>query len=94
MSSFNREQFLFRLIASIVVLQLMLYALGAGVCAYRYSTAKDPGAICAPLREGLDGAVETALNVVLALLGGGAVAVSTISKRRDDPPPPEDDPRY
>jgi hypothetical protein len=95
--SFNRERFLLRLIASVVVAQFAFYGLGAMVCSYRFasSNAKLTEGACQPLQVNLNRSVEIALNVLLALLGAGAVAADAMNgKRRDEPTPPEDDPRY
>jgi len=85
---FNRERFLLKLVAAILLIQLALYGLGAGVCAYRYassSTAALSEGACRPLREGLDAAVETALNVLLALLGAGALAMGPRTENKKRP---------
>jgi hypothetical protein len=99
--TFNRERFLLRLIAGVVVAELAFYGVGTAACAWRFASSSINSPICRPLREGLNGAVETALNVLLALLGAGAVAADAMSgkgKRREDekpsPPPEENDPRY
>ncbi len=95
--TFNRERFLLRLIAGVVVAQLAFYGIGSLACSYRYasSNAKLTEGACQPMQVNLNRSVEIALNVLLALLGAGAVAAGAISdRRRDDPPPPEDDPRY
>ena len=87
---FNRERFLLKLVAAILLIQLALYGLGAGVCAYRYASSSSTAAAlsegaCRPLREGLDAAVETALNVLLALLGAGALAMGPRTENKKRP---------
>ena len=86
---FNRERFLLKLVAAILLIQLALYGLGAGVCAYRYASSSSTAGLsegaCRPLREGLDAAVETALNVLLALLGAGALAMGPRTENKKRP---------
>jgi hypothetical protein len=102
MTEFNRERFLLRLIAGVVLAQLAFYGMGAMVCSYRFasSNAKLTEGACQPLQANLNRSSEVALNVLLALLGAGAVALDAMSgkeKRREDEkpsPPPEDDARY
>jgi hypothetical protein len=103
MTEFNRERFLLRLIAGVVLAQLAFYGVGAMVCSYRFasSNAKLTEGACQTLQLNINRSSEIALNVLLALLGAGAVAADAMSgkgKRREDekpsPPPEENDPRY
>jgi hypothetical protein len=100
MTEFNRERFLLRLIAGVVLAQLAFYGVGAMVCSYRFasSNAKLTEGACQPLQLSVNRAVEISLNVLLALLGASAVAADAINGKRKDEssnrPPPEDDPRY
>jgi hypothetical protein len=100
---FNKERFLLRLVAAVVISPLALYGIGAIACSVKYmisgSTAEGR---CQPLQANLNRSTEVAMNVLLALLGGGALAVDAASnrperKREDEPTrpvPPEQDPRF
>ncbi len=83
---FNRERFLLRLIAAAVAIPLVLYGIGAVSCSVKYLIAGTQGtATCSLLQSNLNKSTETALAILLALLGGGAIAADAAnSKRRED----------
>lgn len=94
---FNRERFIIRMIAGVIIAQMALYGVGAVVCSYRFasSNAELTQGACQPLQAQLNRAVEISLNILLALLGAGALAVSGSKQEPRKPePPPENDPRY
>jgi hypothetical protein len=104
---FNRERFLLKLIAGVIIAQLSFYGLGAMVCAWRYVVSgRAVVGACQPLQANLNRQAEIALNVLLALLGAGAVTAEAISDRRSrrrqdeegsgpplPPEPPQERPR-
>ncbi len=80
---FNRERFLLKLIAGVVVAQLSFYGLGSMACAWKYAVSgRASDGACQPLQANLNRSTEIALNVLLALLGAGAVTAEAISDRR------------
>ena len=108
---FHRERFLLRLVAAVVVTPLALYGIGAIACSAKYAISGTSGtATCVVLQQNLGRSTETALSVLLALLGGGALAVDAANQRRREeaedqgppaveppptrPMPPEQDERF
>ncbi|WP_094556734.1 hypothetical protein [Synechococcus sp. 1G10] len=75
--SFNRERFLLRLVAVVLIAEVSLYAFGAGVCAWRSAQQLVPqGGLCARFDNAVHTAFGVALNTLLALLGGKALSDS------------------
>lgn len=97
--TFNRERFIIRMIAGVIIAQITMYGFGSVVCSFRFasSTASLTQGACQPLQTNLNRSVEIALNILLALLGAGAIAVSATSpskssSRKETPLPAEPDP--
>jgi hypothetical protein len=80
---FNKERFLLRLVAAVVISPLALYGIGAIACSVKYtiSGSASEGA-CQTLQANLGRSTESALSVLLALLGGGALAVDAANQKR------------
>ena len=75
--TFNRERFLLRLVALVLIAEVSLYAFGAGVCAWRGAQQQVPqGGLCARFDNAVHTAFGVALNTLLALLGGKALSGS------------------
>jgi hypothetical protein len=74
---FQRERFLLRLVALILIGEVLLFALGAATCiAQSRRSQLPPGSICHRVDSSLEAAFAVALNTLLALLGGKAVGDS------------------
>ena len=75
---FQRERFLLRLVALILIGEVLLFAVGAAACIVQArSRPLPPGSICHRVDNSLEAAFAVALNTLLALLGGKAVGEST-----------------
>lgn len=75
---FQRERFLLRLVALILIGEVLLFAVGAAACIVQArSRPLPPGSICHRVDSSLEAAFAVALNTLLALLGGKAVGEST-----------------
>ena len=74
---FDRERFLFVLLAAVIISEFSIYLLAGTVCAWRlvFLDAK----ACPEFLMRLHTATESALNLILALLGGAAIG-SSISR--------------
>lgn len=74
---FNRERFLLRLVAVVLIAEVSLYVFGVGVCAWRGAQQQLPqGGLCARFDNAVHTAFGVALNTLLALLGGKALSDS------------------
>lgn len=74
---FQRERFLLRLVALILIGEVLLFALGAATCIVQARSRPLPqGSICHRVDSSLEAAFAVALNTLLALLGGKAVGDS------------------
>ncbi len=74
---FNRERFLLRLVALVLIAEVSLYSFGAGVCAWRSAQQLVPqGGLCTRFDNAIHAAFGVALNTLLALLGGKALSDS------------------
>lgn len=71
---FNRERFLFTLLAAVILTELLVYLTGTAVCSYRslYGLVKD-GA-CLSFLDRLRAAFDATTQTLLGLLGGVALA--------------------
>ena len=77
-SGFQRERFLLRLVALILIGEVLLFTLAAGHCiVYARRSPLPPGSICHRVDSSLEASFAVALNTLLALLGGKAVGDST-----------------
>ena len=73
-SGFQRERFLLRLVALILIGEVLLFTLAAGHCIVHARRSPLPqGSICQRVDSSLEAAFAVALNTLLALLGGKAV---------------------
>ena len=74
---FQRERFLLRLVALILIGEVLLFALGAATCIVQSRRSPLPqGSLCHRVDSSLEAAFAVALNTLLALLGGKAVGDS------------------
>ena len=71
---FDRERFVFKILAVVIGTQLLIYSLTAGVCGQRALDGRPVGQICPGTLEQLQGGFDSALNLLLALLGGAAIS--------------------
>ena len=71
---FDRERFVFRILAGVIGTQLLIFTLAAGVCDLRYMTGQPVGQMCPSTLEQLQGGFDSTLNLLLALLGGAALS--------------------
>ncbi len=71
---FDRERFLFVLLAGVIISEFAIYILGAGICGWRliFYGARD----CPEFMQRLQTATDSTLNLILALLGGAAIGSS------------------
>ncbi|MDM7937053.1 MAG: hypothetical protein QUV06_06315 [Cyanobium sp. CZS 48M] len=75
---FQRERFLLRLVALILIGEVLLFALGAATCIVQSRRSPLPqGSLCHRVDSSLEAAFAVALNTLLALLGGKAVGDNT-----------------
>lgn len=75
---FQRERFLLRLVALILIGEVLLFAVAAAACIGQARRSPlPPGSICQRVDSSLEAAFAVALNTLLALLGGKAVGDST-----------------
>lgn len=71
---FQRERFLLRLVALILIGEVLLFSLAAAHCIAQARRSPLPqGSICQRVDSSLEAAFAVALNTLLALLGGKAV---------------------
>ena len=72
---FDRERFVFKILAVVIGTQLLIYSLAAGVCGQRAlsSEGRSIGQICPGTLEQLQGGFDSTLKLLLALLGGAAL---------------------
>jgi hypothetical protein len=71
---FQRERFLLRLVALILIGEVLLFTLAATHCIVHARRSPLPqGSICQRVDSSLEAAFAVALNTLLALLGGKAV---------------------
>jgi hypothetical protein len=74
---FQRERFLLRLVALILIGEVLLFAVGAAACIVQARSRPLPqGSLCQRVDSSLEAAFAVALNTLLALLGGKAVGDS------------------
>jgi hypothetical protein len=71
---FNRERFVFQILAVVIGTQLLIYTLAAGVCGQRALVGRPVGQICPGTLEQLQGGFDSTLKLLLALLGGAALS--------------------
>jgi len=71
---FDRERFVFQMLAVVIGTQLLIYSLAAGVCGQRAMEGRPIGQICPGTLEKLQGGFDSTLNLLLALLGGAALS--------------------
>jgi hypothetical protein len=67
---FDRERFVFKILAVVIGTQLLIYSLAAGVCGQRALEGRPVGQICPGTLEQLQGGFDSTLKLLLALLGG------------------------
>jgi hypothetical protein len=70
---FDRERFVFKILAVVIGTQLLIYSLAAGVCGQRTLEGRPVGQICPGTLEQLQGGFDSTLKLLLALLGGAAL---------------------
>ena len=70
---FNREHFVFKILAVVISAQLLVYGLAAGICGQRSMAGRAVGQVCPGMLEQLQGGFDSTLNLLLALLGGAAL---------------------
>jgi hypothetical protein len=70
---FDRERFVFQILALVIGTQLLIYSLAAGVCGQRALEGRPVGQICPGTLEQLQGGFDSTLKLLLALLGGAAL---------------------
>ena len=70
---FDRERFVFKILAVVIGTQLLIYSLAAGVCGQRALDGRPVGQICPGTLEQLQGGFDSTLKLLLALLGGAAL---------------------
>ena len=70
---FDRERFVFKILAVVIGTQLLIYSLAAGVCGHRALEGRSIGQICPGTLEQLQGGFDSTLKLLLALLGGAAL---------------------
>jgi hypothetical protein len=70
---FDRERFVFKILAVVIGTQLLIYSLAAGVCGQRALEDRPVGQICPGTLEQLQGGFDSTLKLLLALLGGAAL---------------------
>ena len=70
---FDRERFVFKILAVVIGTQLLIYSLAAGVCGQRALEGRPVGQICPGTPEQLPGGIDSTLNLLLELLGGAAL---------------------
>jgi hypothetical protein len=71
---FDRERFVFKILAVVIGTQLLIYSLAAGVCGQRALEGRPVGQICPGTLEQLQGGFDSTLKLLLALLGGAALS--------------------
>jgi len=71
---FDRERFVFTILAVVIGTQLLIYSLAAGVCGQRALAGRPVGQICPGTLEQLQGGFDSTLKLLLALLGGAALS--------------------
>jgi hypothetical protein len=71
---FDRERFVFKMLAMVIGTQLLIYSLAAGVCGQRAHEGRPVGQICPGTLEQLQGGFDSTLKLLLALLGGAALS--------------------
>ena len=70
---FDRERFVFKILAVVIGTQLLIYSLAAGVCGQRALDGRPVGQVCPGTLEQLQGGFDSTLKLLLALLGGAAL---------------------
>ena len=70
---FDRERFVFKILAVVIGTQLLIYSLAAGVCGQRALEGRPVGQICPGTLEQLQRGFDSTLKLLLALLGGAAL---------------------
>ena len=70
---FDRERFIFMILAMVIGTQLLIYSLAAGVCGQRALQGRPVGQVCPGTLEQLQGGFDSTLKLLLALLGGAAL---------------------
>ena len=70
---FDRERFIFMILAMVIGTQLLIYSHVAGVCGQRALEDRPVGQICPGTLEQLQGGFDSTLKLLLALLGGAAL---------------------
>ena len=87
MRPFNRERFLFWMLAAVMSANATFFAYGLFAC----SRSAQPHLVCPDLGNRFDNYSEKALAAVLGLIAGaGAI---TLTKKRDDSEPPATTPK-
>jgi hypothetical protein len=71
---FDRERFVFKILAVVIGTQLLIYSLAAGVCGQRALDGRPVGQVCPGTLEQLQGGFDSTLKLLLALLGGAALS--------------------
>jgi hypothetical protein len=87
---FNRERFLLRLVAWILMVQFAVWGAVGLSCAflllYKQAVMKVSEPTCDKAGAGFQKAVDGSLSILLALLGGGALAVDEMKRRKENDP--------
>jgi hypothetical protein len=71
---FDRERFVFQILAVVIGTQLLIYSLAAGVCGQRALDGRPVEQVCPGTLEQLQGGFDSTLKLLLALLGGAALS--------------------
>jgi hypothetical protein len=75
---FDRERFIFKILAAVIGTQLLIYSLAAGVCGQRALDGRPVGQVCPATLEQLQGGFDSTLKLLLALAAGTTVAVERL----------------
>ena len=71
---FDRERFIFKLLAVVIITQLSLYTVATGVCGnVAYSQRQKVVEVCPRVLDQVTSAFDATLKLLIALLGGAAL---------------------
>ena len=77
---FNRERFLFTLLAAVILTELLVYLTGTAVCSYRSLHGLVQDGACLTFLDRLRTAFDATTQTLLGLLGGVALAKTSRSQ--------------
>jgi len=73
-SPFDRERFIFQLLAVVILTQLMLYTLATGVCGnVAYNRRQQVADVCPRVLDQVTASFDATMKLLVALLGGAAL---------------------